>query len=89
MIQGAGFGILMPNTNSWIVTLAPKHLRGRLIGNLSTAVYLGQFLSPVLIQPLINFKSANFSFGFAGIILFIIASGFLLFNYMQVKRKKL
>ncbi len=80
MIQGAGFGILMPNTNSWIVALAPKHLRGRLIGNLSTAVYLGQFLSPVLIQPLINFKSANFSFGFAGIILFIIASGFLLFK---------
>ena len=80
MIQGAGFGILMPNTNSWIVALAPKHLRGCLIGNLSTAVYLGQFLSPVLIQPLINFKSANFSFGFAGIILFIIASGFLLFK---------
>lgn len=80
MIQGAGFGILMPNTNSWIVALAPKHLRGRLIGNLSTAVYLGQFLSPVLIQPLINFKSVNFSFGFAGIILFIIASGFLLFK---------
>ena len=88
MIQGAGFGILMPNTNSWIVALAPKHLRGRLIGNLSTAVYLGQFLSPVLIQPLINFKSINFSFGFAGIILFIIASGFLLLNHLLVKTKK-
>jgi MFS family permease len=52
MIAGAGFGFLLPNLNVWLITVAPEALRGRALGWLTTFFFLGQFLSPILAQPL-------------------------------------
>ncbi len=43
-ISGLGFGWLMPNLTVWLSVAAPEHLRGRLLGGLTTAMFLGQFI---------------------------------------------
>jgi len=54
IIAGIGIGLLMPLGNMWIMELAPVSKRARLVGNVTTAVYLGQFLSPIILQPFVN-----------------------------------
>lgn len=52
-LVGAGLGQLMPNVTMWISELAPLALRGRILGGLTTSIFLGQFLSPLVTQPLL------------------------------------
>jgi MFS family permease len=54
LIAGLGSGLISPNTASWLMELAPPHLRGRLLGGFSAAIFLGQFASPLLLQPVIS-----------------------------------
>ncbi len=51
-IAGAGLGLLMPNMNVCLTSVTPTSLRGRVLGGLTTAFFLGQFVSPILSQPL-------------------------------------
>jgi len=72
IISGFGFGLFMPNGNLWVISFAPLHLRGRLISSLSMASFFGMFLSPILMQPIINQWSLSLAFFVsAGIMLFI------------------
>lgn len=50
-LAGIGFGIFMPNGNVWLMKLAPAAMRGRVFGGSSSAVFLGQFLSPLAVAP--------------------------------------
>jgi MFS family permease len=53
VISGLGLGMNNPNLISWLVSLAPEEMRGRALGTRLTFNYLGQFMSPILAQPLI------------------------------------
>ncbi|MCB2209471.1 MFS transporter [bacterium] len=53
VISGLGLGLNNPNLISWLVSLAPEEMRGRALGTRLTFNYLGQFMSPILAQPLI------------------------------------
>jgi MFS family permease len=53
VISGLGGGMLIPNWTTWVSSFAPAHLRGRLLGGLTTGIFLGQFFSPLLAQPFI------------------------------------
>jgi MFS family permease len=53
---GAGFGLLMPNNSVWLAELAPEYARGRLLGGMTTCNFFGQFLSPLVFQPVIAFS---------------------------------
>lgn len=70
-IAGIGVGLLMPLGNLWIMEIAPEHKRGVMVGNITTAVYLGQFLSPILLQPVVN--------AFGIVEMFLIASYIMIF----------
>lgn len=48
---GAGSGFLLTNLNAWITAVTPETVRGRALSALSSAFFLGQFLSPVVIRP--------------------------------------
>lgn len=51
VIAGAGLGLLQPNLATWLVPLISAEQRGRAFGGLTTSLFLGQFLSPILFQP--------------------------------------
>lgn len=73
IIGGIGSGLLMPNSNVWLLSEAPRHLRGRLSGTLTSAIFLGQFLSPILTQPLVNITSIQTGFYIVGMSVVIIS----------------
>ncbi len=79
-ISGMGLGILMPNMTVWLSSAVPDAVRGKALGWLSTSMFLGQFLSPIVTQPL------NKAFGFGGTyavtggVLTIVGLGFALFK---------
>ncbi|MDZ7740454.1 MAG: MFS transporter [Bacteroidota bacterium] len=77
ILQGLGTGLLMPNSNLWLVNIAPAGIRGRMIGNLSFFVYMGQFLSPVFFNPIAAVAGPQGGFGILGIFMLIIAALFL------------
>ena len=54
IVSGLGFGLSMPNLSNWLATIVPGYLRGRALGGLTTFIFLGQFLSPILSQPAIK-----------------------------------
>lgn len=86
IIFGAGMGLLMPNSNLWVVTLAPENLRGRLVGILSTFLYTGQFLSPILVSPFNKHFDINTAFGISGIIMLLLCFFFLFYHFRIQKQ---
>lgn len=78
MLGGLGTGLFMPNGNLWVITLAPEQKRGRLIGHLSLFSFTGQFLSPILVQPLLGITSLPNVFLLSGLFLVGLSLLFLL-----------
>ncbi|MEV6631661.1 MFS transporter [Actinoplanes sp. NPDC051470] len=67
LIGGAGVGFAVPNLNTWLSELAPPARRGRVLGGLVTAIFLGQFLSPLVLAPLVGALGIARSFVVAGV----------------------
>ncbi len=79
-IAGAGLGILMPNMSVWLSTAVPDAIRGRALGGLSTAMFLGQFLSPIVTQPLTKTLGLGGIYAATGGGLVILGLGFAIFK---------
>lgn len=80
MLSGLGIGMMIPNTNMWVMKIVPPEIRGKEIGKLTTFWFFGQFLSPIIIFPLHQALSisANFMAGAGLLVLFSI--GFIVFQ---------
>jgi MFS family permease len=76
--SGFGVGVFFPNSSLWVLALAPPRLRGRLAGGLTAAIFLGQFLSPLLLEPVVAFTSLGTAFGIAAVALALVAAGLAL-----------
>jgi len=86
LLSGVGGGFLFPNTGLWVAAVAPARLRGRLMGGLTTAYFLGQFSSPFLLQPLTSDGSLGLAFGLAAVFMGGLACIFGL-GHWWVKRE--
>lgn len=85
IVAGFGTGMLMPNTNLWLISIAPSGRRGSMVGMLNLAVYGGQFLSPVVVAPLIAFRSIAFSFLVCGVFMLFMALCFYVLHRQSLK----
>jgi MFS family permease len=81
MLSGLGMGIMIPNTNMWVMKIAPVEIRGREIGKLTTFWFFGQFISPVIIFPVLRVLSLSSTFMAGAILLFSISAIFVLLNF--------
>jgi len=63
IVGGLGLGWMVPNLNLWLANGTPASVRGRAMGGLATALFLGQFLSPIISQP------ASSALGLGGVFL--------------------
>jgi MFS family permease len=77
IFAGLGFGLIMPNLSNWLADIVPDHLRGRALGGLTTFVFLGQFISPILSQPLIKLMGFGNTYCLSGILLLQLATTWL------------
>ncbi len=73
IVSGLGFGLIMPNFSNWLATIVPDHLRGRALGGLTTFIFLGQFISPILSQPVIQVVGLSRTYTLGSILLLQMA----------------
>jgi MFS family permease len=94
-LTGLGWGIFMPNINSWLLLHTPNRLRGRVVGLFTTMLYSGQFVSPLIaasIIPVINLAGQQGISGLlliGGIVIFvllILPITLLVFNITKNKK---
>jgi MFS family permease len=68
-VAGVGVGLFFPNSNLWVLALAPPALRGQLAGGLTSAIFLAQFSSPILVHPLVAATSLARAFTIAAVLM--------------------
>lgn len=72
--SGIGLGLMMPNLNVWTSNEVSDTLRGRALGGLTTFMFLGQFLSPIVSQPVSQRIGLSSTYGLSGISLTVFAA---------------
>lgn len=72
IITGIGIGLIMPNLSVWLSKEVSNPLRGRALGGLTTFMFLGQFLSPIVTQPLSSRFGLAMTYGVVGILLTVL-----------------
>ncbi|PAX55203.1 MFS transporter [Brunnivagina elsteri] len=73
-IAGSGLGLLMPNMNFCLISVTPDTMRGKIISGVTTSLFLGQFLSPLLSQPLSGKVGLATTYGYAGGFMLVMAA---------------
>jgi len=86
--SGMGMGLLLPNMNVWINAITPPPSRAKVLGGLTTCMFLGQFSSPILSDPIIKQVGLAASYGFVGWGLLILAILLTVFLAVKVEQKK-
>jgi MFS family permease len=76
--SGFGVGLFFPNSSLWVLALAPPRLRGRLAGGLTATIFLGQFVSPLALEPVVAATSLAGAFGIAAGAMALAAAGLFL-----------
>jgi MFS family permease len=80
-IIGFGGGILMTNITAWLLNHAHSTKRVKAASYLTSSLFLGQFFSPILTYPVVQYFGIVDFFKVMGITLLI-----LLFLVMLIKR---
>lgn len=83
-LLGTGGGIMLVNNSSYLFSICPPNARGRAYGILASCVFLGQFLSPIITQPMVRQIGLINMFLAWTIIVYIVIIPFIFF-----KEKKL
>ena len=83
MLSGLGMGMMIPNTNMWVMKIIPPEIRGKEIGKLTTFWFLGQFLSPIIIFPVLKILSLSSTFMLASGVLLLMSVSFLIFGFSK------
>ena len=73
VLIGAALGCTLPNLNAWMLAVVPPSRKGRALGLLIFATFMGQFFSPVLTRPLVGLWGIPGSYRAAGIVIICAA----------------
>ena len=84
VLFGMGFGIVLPTLYSTLANIAPTDLKSTVLAVGTGAGFLGQFLSPIVLGPMLTYGSLEGVFYAAALV--ALVAGLLLF---LPKRKKL
>jgi MFS family permease len=70
---GTGFGLTMPHLNILLTRIVHRESQGRAMGILASCKFMGQFLSPILLQPVLVHGGYRFLFLFSGSLMLVAA----------------
>lgn len=71
-LTGASSGLQMPTLNNWLTDMASSASRGKVLGALTTAIFLGQFVSPLVLTPLLARVSYSPFFAIIGCAMLLV-----------------
>jgi len=87
-IMGFGGGLLMTNVTAWMLSRSHQSRRVKSSGYLASALFMGQFASPIIFHPIVtrfgvqDFFIITGSFLFAIVMIILLGSKFLKKSYM-------
>lgn len=73
MLSGIGSGVAIPNIKAQLLEYAGIENRSKQSGFLSMSLYLGQFLSPIIVEPIIKISTPQMPFLVFAIVMIVIA----------------
>lgn len=88
VLSGLGVGIMFPNVNIWTVKDTPERVRGRALSILSSTLFLGAFLSPIINDPIISKIGFSNIFLIGSIVFFTLISVPIVLIGKKIYRKK-
>lgn len=88
LVGGIGVGLVVPNLNLRLADLAAPDRRGQVLSGLVSGIFLGQFLSPLAVQPLIQTIGVADTFALGGVAMTVGAALAALFTLQQNKNRK-
>lgn len=71
-LSGIGLGLMRPNVVIWLLSATPPTLRGRVMGGLTTCFFVGQFICPLITQPIVEAAGYANLFQWTGIMVLSI-----------------
>ncbi|MBP7769926.1 MAG: MFS transporter [Aliarcobacter sp.] len=88
-ILGFAGGIMMPNVTAWMLSKTSHEKRVKSSGYFTSAIFLGQFLSPIVFHPFLDFLEIQDFFLFIGISLFFCSfiAFIMLIKKIKIKQK--
>jgi MFS family permease len=84
-IMGSGSGLMMTTTSAWLLSKAHQSKRGRAAGALTSALFLGQFCSPLITQPIVRIVGVQHMFFVVGLCLLCTAAVLFFLKSSRVK----
>ena len=86
---GLGVGIMFPNINLWTIKDTPEKYRGRALSMLTSLLFFGAFLSPIINSPIISKVGYSNMFLIGGIVfLVLILVPLVLYSLEYLKKRK-
>lgn len=89
-VAGIGVGLIIPAQDSWMLDTIPAARRGLGTGLVATAMYLGQFMVPILIDPFTDPSEPHYVFTVASEVLLmlgVIYLGLASYSRFRVNRE--
>lgn len=71
-LTGSATGLQMPTLNNWLTDLASSASRGKVLGALTSAIFLGHFVSPLVLTPLLVRVSWPSFFAIIGCVMLLV-----------------
>lgn len=84
MMVGLAFGVINATNMSWLGRIAPEHSRGKIFSGFTTILFAGEFLSPIVIQPLLKIGTLYDAYAFLGIAGIILGVIFGVVSIMRI-----
>ncbi len=85
-IMGFGGGILMTNITAWMLSRAHHTKRVRSSSYLTSALFLGQFASPIIFHPFVSYFGIESFFEIIGVILLVMTLSLFSYKYLSSRR---
>ena len=82
LFGGISLGLFPPTLNVWLASVISPDIRGRAISGLITFIFLAQFMTPIVTQPLVESVGLVNVFSYAGML------SLLLFGLMIVLNRR-
>lgn len=76
-LLGMGGGVMLVNNTAYLFSICPENARAKAYGILASFIFLGQFLSPIISQPIVRKLGLVDAFLIWAIVIFIVCVMFL------------
>jgi MFS family permease len=77
VFAGLGFGLNTPNCSAWLLSKVAAGARGKALGGLTTAFFLGQFASPFVYEPMVRFAGSGGTFFLIAVASLVVAAALI------------